>query len=443
MQKPENRQMKIVSRQPFPPSLWLHTAEAAPATATLTNSIEVDVAVVGAGYTGIRCALWLAEHGKRVAVLDANDVGWGASGRNVGQVNPLPPFNSAKQIQQLIGIDAGSRYTQAALDSADELFEIIRNYQIECDANQSGWVRVAHARSVAREFREQCRQWVDRGADIEMLAQKDLESLLGTTRFPMGALIRRGGNIQPLSYVRGLAKTAQSAGVAIYSGIRAESISRGDNGWTVKVQYASVKAKQVILATNGYADSLHRELQKSIVPVVSVQLATEPLPDSLNERILPSNHTFSDSRRVIFSGRKERDNRFLLAGHGFTESFDDHPDYERVKKEAVTIFPALKDIRWKFQWSGRIAVTENHLPHLHEPVPGLLMGLGYNGRGIAMSNVMGRVLAQKALGMPARELDIPTTDISPYPFHRFYKVGLPLAVAGMRLRDNFEIYLNR
>ena len=435
--------MKIDSQQPFPPSLWLHTAEPAPLTQNLSESIEVDVAIVGAGYTGMRCALWLAEHGKNVAVLDANDIGWGASGRNVGQVNPLPAFNSANKIQQLIGVEAGKRFTQMAIDSADELFAIIRKYQISCDANQPGWVRVAHANSAAKEFQQQCEQWIECGSDIEILHRDDVQALLGTKRFPMGALVRRGGNIHPLSYARGLAKAAQSLGVNFYTGVRAESLSRSGERWMLKTQGESIKADQVILATNGYTDTVHSDLRKSIVPVVSVQLATEPLPRSIGEKVLPGNHTFSDSRRVIFSGRKDRDNRFLLAGHGFTEKFDDHPDYERIKKEAAAIFPVLKNIKWQFQWSGRIAVTEDHLPHLHEPAPGLMMGLGYNGRGIAMSNVMGRVLAQKALGMPAQELDIPTTDISPYPFHRFYRIGLPLAVASMRLRDNFEIRFDR
>jgi len=259
----------------------------------------------------------------------------------------------------------------------------------------------------------------------------------------MGALIRRGGNIQPLSYARGLASAAQSAGVSIYRGVRVESISGASENWTLKTQSDSVKAKQVVLATNGYTDNLDSALHKSIVPIVSVQVATEPLSESVSEKVLPRNHTFADSRRVIYYGRKDRDNRFVLGGHGFTESFDDHPDYERIKREAVAIFPALKGINWQFQWGGRVAITEDHLPHLHEPIPGLIMGLGYNGRGVAMSNVMGRVLAQKALGVPAEELDIPTTEISPYPLHRFYKFGLPFAVATMRMKDKFEVRFNR
>ncbi|HCF73239.1 MAG TPA: FAD-dependent oxidoreductase, partial [Gammaproteobacteria bacterium] len=190
--------------------------------------------------------------------------------------------------------------------------------------------------------------------------------------------------------------------------------------------------------TNGYTDNLFPGLAQSVVPVISVQVATKPLADDIGAAILPGGQTFSDTRRTIFYGRRDHMGRFLLGSHGTTETSDDHRDFDRIKQEAKRLFPQLAEPDWEFQWGGRIAVTQNHLPHLHEPAENLYAGLGYQGRGIAMATVMGRILAERALGKPAEELEIPSTAISAYPFHRFHRTGVKLVTSWLKFRDEVE-----
>ena len=168
-------------------------------------------------------------------------------------------------------------------------------------------------------------------------------------------------------------------------------------------------------------------------------MATARLDESQIASILPNGRTLSDTRRTIVYGRKEPDNRILLGSLGRLSERGDEAAFSELKTEAVRIYPSLADASWEFHWSGQIAITDDHLPHLHEPEPGIFAGLGYNGRGVAMSNVMGRVLAQRVLGQTADEIAFPTTRIKAYPLHQFYKVGARVVMWWMRTRDRQEI----
>ena len=253
----------------------------------------------------------------------------------------------------------------------------------------------------------------------------------------MGSLTRRGGAVQPLSLARGLADKAIAAGAEIYGSTPALGLERGDAGWTVTTPNGSVAADTVLLCTNGYTDKLWPGLARSVVALTSVQVATESLPDDMSDSILPGGHTFSDTRRTIVYGRREPDGRMLLGSIGQGDA-GAAPDFERLRREAVRIFPQLAGATWRYEWGGRVAITEDHLPHLHEPAPGLLVGLGYNGRGVAMATAMGRILAERALGKDAADLPFPVTPVRPYPFGAFTGIGLPLAIAWMGLRDRID-----
>ncbi len=423
--------------QRHPDSLWTATAGPAPATTPLSGERRADVAIVGGGFTGLRAALALAEAGSDTVVLEAAEAGWGASGRNGGQVNPLLPENTPETVAALIGARAAEKLCRVAMDSADELFALIQRTGILCDARQEGWLRVAHCRSAARTWTRQCESWIRAGAEIEIVGGERLAALTGTTAYAMGALTRRGGAIQPLSFARGMAAKAIAAGAAIHGASPAVGLERGAAGWTVTTPGGSVVADRVLLCTNGYTDGLWPGLARSVVPLTAVQVASEPLPDDVADSILPGGQTLSDTRRTILYGRREPDGRMLLGSVGLGDA-GRAADFDRLRRQAVRVFPQLAGAKWRYQWGGRIALTQDHLPHLHEPAPGLLVGLGYNGRGVAMANVMGRALAERALGKDAEGLPFPTTPVRPYPFHAFTTIGIPLAIAWMGFRDRLD-----
>ena len=376
-------------------SLWEHNAIPCPQTQSLNADIDVDTIIVGAGFTGLRAALHLAQSGQKVAVVETNTIGWGASGRNGGQVNPLPPENTPETMEKSLGPKFKDRVVEAMLGSADELFELIEKYSINCQARQKGWLRVDHYPGARKNARQAARAWGEYGIDVEYLEGERLHVETGSKAFDSGTLIKKGGAIHPLSYARGLAQCAIDSGAQIFTHSPALSNVKKGARWVVSTPGGSVSAKTVLACTNGYSDNLIWGLSRSIIPLVSIQMATTRLDESLISSILPNGRTLSDTRRTIVYGRKEPDNRILLGSLGRLSERGDMAAFSELKTEAVRLYPSLAHASWEFHWSGQIAITDDHLPHLHEPEPGIFAGLGYNGRGVAMSNVMGRVLAQR------------------------------------------------
>ena len=420
-------------------SLWEHNAIPGPRTHRLGTDTDVDTVIIGAGFTGLRAALALAETGQNVAVIEAQTIGWGASGRNGGQVNPLPPENTPESIAKSVGSKFSGRIAGAMLGSADELFGLIEKYRINCQARQNGWIRVDHCPGAKEKSRQAAMAWSEYGIDVEYLEGQRLHDETGTQAFDSATLIKSGGAIHPMSYARGLAQCAIESGAQIFSHTPAASYEKKSGMWLINTPGGTVCAKNVLICTNGYTDGLISGLSRSIIPLVSIQMATSQLDESVIRKILPNGRTLSDTRRTIVYGRREPDNRILLGSLGRLSERGDQAAFRELEAEAVRIYPALAGATWEFHWSGQIAITNDHLPHLHEPEPGVFAGLGYNGRGVAMSNVMGRVLAERVLGKSADDIVFPTTRIKAYPLHQFHRLGARAVMWWMRARDRQEI----
>lgn len=421
-----------------PPSLWAATSAPSETHDSLTDHIEADVTIIGAGFTGLRAALKLSEAGVKVVVLDAGDVAYGASGRTGGQVNPMLPFNTPDKLKKLLGNTYFERLTETSLESADELFSTIKEYQIDCQARQNGWLRVCHSARALKDAKAGVNEWNQYGANMEIVGREELEKRSGTSAYHAGVITPRGGAVQPMSLAIGLAKAAKQRGCSVFGQSAVLSIDKDGDKWVSRTQNGSVKSSWVIVATNGYTGDLIPQLATSIIPVTPIQIATDPLPDSVIGSVLPEGHTISDSRRVIMYARREPDNRMVYGSHGKILPNGELGGVERLIKDAVRVFPQLKDVKWTYQWGGRIALTDDHLPHLHEPKPGILVGLGYNGRGVAMSNVMGRVMAERVLGKAADALPFPTSPIKDVPLRLVKMAGMSTAIWFMRLMDYLE-----
>ncbi len=417
-------------------SLWEATATPARDRPALAGTQRAHVAVIGAGYTGLSAALHLAEAGIDVAVIDAHEPGWGASGRNGGQVIAGLKYDPDR-LEKQFG-KSGAALVQAVGAAPDLVFDLIRRYAIACDPVRNGWLQLAVTERTCRQVASRARQWQARGAPVRVLTGAEAASLSGSAVYVGGLLDSRGGTVQPLSYARGLAEAAEDMGARIFHASPCTRLSRAHYGWFVETPAGSLAARTVILATNAYSGPIWPELRRSVVPVPSFQIASDPLPPSLRQVILPQGQSVSDTRRLLRYFRLDDEGRLLMGARG---SFGQATPEQAMRRhlEAVReIFPAAADLAFPYRWGGQVAMTADHLPHLHELAPGLLAGLGYNGRGVAMATMIGRMLAAWAGGTPVQALPYPVTAIKPIDLHDFAEFGARLAVQYMRLRDAMD-----
>jgi glycine/D-amino acid oxidase-like deaminating enzyme len=195
----------------------------------------------------------------------------------------------------------------------------------------------------------------------------------------------------------------------------------------------------VILATNGYTDDLWPGLRRSIVPVFSAITASEPMADALARQVLPTRASLYEVGRITVYVRVDAANRLLIGGRSVQREVTQAEELGYLSAYAARLWPGTARLRWSHGWAGRLAITTDHYPHLHEPAPGLLAALGYNGRGVAMATMMGRQLARRALGATPAELDMPVTEIRTIPLHRFWRLGVEARILTGRLQDRLGL----
>jgi glycine/D-amino acid oxidase-like deaminating enzyme len=369
-----------------------------------------------------------------VVVLEAGDIGERASGINGGQVIPGLKHDP-DTLEEMFGPVMGPRLVATVAGAADVVFDLIRQHDIACAAVRTGWIQPATSNAALAAIATRVAQWRRRGADAQLLSVPQVARLTGSPRYSGGWIDRRGGTVQPLSYVRGLARAAQTAGARIFIRSPATTLERAGREWRLGTPHGSVTSPTVVLATDAYTDGLVDSLRRTLIPVPSLQVATEPLPTSLRQSVLPEGQSASDTWHLLRYFRLDPCGRLIMGSRG---AFGAAPaaiaarhHYRAVRE----IYPQLEGIRYEFHWGGLVAMTSDHLPHLHEVAPGILAGLGYNGRGIAMATVMGRILAHWALGTPASELSFPVTSPAPIPLHRFNQMGARLAIQALRAVD--------
>ncbi|GMG85132.1 FAD-binding oxidoreductase [Paralimibaculum aggregatum] len=419
-------------------SLWELTAPGGPACPALAGEARAEVCIIGGGLTGLSAALHLAEAGADCLLLEAHAPGWGASGRSGGQIIPGLKFDPS-ELRERLGEAAGGRLIRFAAGTAGAVFDLARRHAIACEAVRNGWVQPAHSEAGLARLRRRAADWRAHGAPVEDLDAPAVARLLGSGGYLGGLIDRRGGSVQPLAFTRGLVRAAAAAGARIHGASPVRRLAREGAGWVAETPAARVVARSVVVATNAYAGALVPGLACSVVPVTSIQCATEPLPGALAGALMPEGQCFSDTRRLLRYFRKDAAGRIVMGGRG--------PDVAEISARHTAplqaalreVFPALDGIRFTHHWGGRVAMTLDHLPHLHMPEPGLIAALGYNGRGMALATALGPEIARLARGGAPEAAAIPVTGIPRVPLHGLHRLGVGALAGWYRLLDARDV----
>ena len=330
---------------------WVFTASTAPECAKLEGTVDVDVLVIGAGLTGCRTALGLADAGVSVAMVDSKGIGWGASGRSGGQCNPIWRQTPQELVERL-GARHGETLIKTTLTAADDLFSDIRKYDVDCDAVQAGWVQAAHTRRAARNMSALGKAWAAAGADIVELDRDAVRAASGSPAYSFALRHAAGGHVQPLSLTRGYARTAAAKGAQLFKDTRMTSLERVNGKWLARSDKGEISAENVVLTTNAYTNDVWPGLRKTFLPLVSNIMATVPLSDTQQQEILPGKVTISDSRLAIFYSRYDRDGRLIFGCVGSSDTVDNLGDFARLRRGLKTVFPQLADIPIFRKWAG-------------------------------------------------------------------------------------------
>ena len=424
----------------MPDSYWAATAAPGPRVPDFDGSETAESVVIGAGYTGLSAALHLAEQGRSVLVLDAHEPGWGASGRNNGQVVAALK-HEPHEIEQRFGQERGRALIRAIGDGPDLVLGLIERYRIDCAARRSGILTAAHSAASLADLKRRVEIWNARGAPLRLLPRDEMEAASGTGAYAGGCLDPRGGAINPLGYARGLARAVIGLGGAIRQKAEVRSIKRagtqqGGTQWRVMTARGNVDVETVIIGTNAYTGAFWPGLKKTFLPSRTPQLVSRPLRDNVAKSILPGGQIMSDTRYLTVGVRMHADGRLHLGGGNGTAGAESDALYAPLARQARLLYPHLGELEWQYRWSGFMAMTPDRYPRLFELAPGIAAALGYSGRGICTATILGAELARWAAGDAGiDELAMPASSFRTLPYYALRGIIVDSAVRYYSMRD--------
>lgn len=418
--------------------LWETSAPPAPATLPLEGASEADVVIAGGGYTGLSCALHLAEAGRSVVLLEAHEFGFGGSGRNVGLINAglwLMPDD----VSTAVGADHGSRLLAALGDGPALVMSLIDRHGIHCELERNGTLHCAVGTGGLEELRQREKQWQLRGAPVDLLDARETAERVGTSAYAGALLDRRAGTLQPLAYARGLAGAALTAGAILHTTSPVTKAERRGTRWRLETQQGHVEARWLVVATDAYGMGPWRATRDAQVRLPYFNLATPPLDGATLAAILPGKEGVWDTRTILSSFRLDHAGRLVFGSVGALRPGGTAIHKGWAGRALARLFPQLKGIGFEHEWYGQIGMTNDAVPRLHAFGPEALGVFGYNGRGISPGTVFGRELALHILGeKQAQDMILPMSGMKPAPLRGvkelYYEAGAQLAhLAGSRL----------
>ncbi|WP_371932894.1 NAD(P)/FAD-dependent oxidoreductase [Bradyrhizobium sp. CCGUVB23] len=426
----------------WPHSLWAAVTPNGPELPELIGAEKADVVVVGGGFTGLSTALHLREAGVDVAIVEAAEPGWGASGRNNGQVIPTLSRPDPEDIIARHGA-VGERFVHLLRDSASTLFDVARRYGIEAEQEQAGWVQPVHSPGRIKIAERRVRQWSKFGAPVELLSREQVRDMLGSEAWYGGFWNRTGGHINPLALARGLARSVLGLGARIYARSPATSFERRNDKWVVKTEKGEISGRALVMATNAYSGEFSKQLVPDIahevMPVLSWQMATQPLSDNVRKTIIAARQAMSDTHGELYFARYDARNRLVTGGAVIGPGNKAERLKTRVAERLQRLWPQIGEVNFDYVWNGYVGMTSDFLPRIHKLGPDAYGWTGCNGRAVALTIPLGDQLAKAVRGVPDGELALPFTNPVPIPAHGLMRKLAPLMLLVYRRRDAREI----
>jgi glycine/D-amino acid oxidase-like deaminating enzyme len=382
---------------------WLTTVEMPKAEVRpLPDSVEV--AVIGAGFTGLSAARTLAKRGAKVAVLEAETIGWGASSRNGGMVLTGMKLG-VNQLISMYGRDLTRRMYAASLQTIDCVEQIVREEAIQCEFARCGHLEVAckqkHFDGYARQVETIAREFNHK---LRIVPKHELSAEIGSSIYYGGMVDEVSAGLNPAQYVEGLAQAAKRAGAEIFENTRVEKIEResrqGTAGWRVTTSCGILWARDVFVGTSGYTGRATPALQKKIIPIGSYIITTEVLPDATARELSPRNRMIYDSKNYLYYYRLTPDNRMLFGGRAafFPETETSiRESAEILRLGMIGVYPQLRDAKVEYVWGGTLDFAFDIMPHAGQ-MDGLHYAIGYAGHGVAMATYQGQKMAELIAG---------------------------------------------
>lgn len=422
--------------------IYWHTTVQMPDDSALDPTPEkVDVAVIGGGYTGLSAARTLAKSGLKVAVLEANTIGWGASSRNGGMVLSGLKLDM-RTVMKKYGREIARRLFQASLESIDTVERIVQEESIDCGFRRTGHLLAAnkpgHYDTLKEEVEFMAKEF---NHPVRLISRENQRTEMGTDIYYGALLDECSGGLNPAQYVAGLAGAAQKAGAALHARARVTRLERSGSRFLVETERGTLNTGSVLVATSGYTGSVTKQLQKKIIPIGSFIIATEKLSAELAQELIPGQRMIFDYKHYLNYFRLW-DDRLIFGGRAafFPETSSTvQSSAEILRREMVQVYPQLKDVEVEYVWGGTLDFAFDMMTHVGE-TDGLYYSLGYAGHGVAMATYLGKTVAEAMLKGNLKEHPFALFPFPSAPLHLYtgFPWFLPLAGAWHKILDWVE-----
>lgn len=432
----------MASFSPFDVTLWYATAASAPLTKPLSGRIKADICIVGAGYSGLTTALELARAGVDVVLLERQEIGFGGSGRNAGHCTPTFTHYSLPELRKMLGEPWAERLIERQTRANDRVSQMIRDYQIDCEWVQRGYVMGAPHEGAMEELKRKVETYNQVGARTRLLDRDEVAAVTGSPRFHGGWLHEEAGHLNPLGYARGLGRAVLQEGGRIFTGSGVAGCEReAGGGWKVTTEYGEVVASKVIFTTGAYTVGGWPKLDRTFKIQRVFVAASQILSADTRLSVLPQNTTIHDGRGDIYVYKYNAEGRIVASMFPMGRRGRDMIYTKQVMSERLKwLHPQItEDIRWDYVWFGELDMQYRTVPRFYDLAPGVVALTGLSGRGVPTGSMLGSILSEWALGKPENGLALKLEPLKSAPFYMNFAPALTLRY--YRLRDNIATRL--